>query len=471
MKRHVLQLLFWGLCWSFSKGMASTFLSVGDPIYDSLLYLESQGCIFTGLLTMHPLSRTEVLRLLEEARLYCRVSDELIEEQMHRIASYLSYEPSLSYFRPFDAIRISLQFLPQFYKSGWPLADRGGFALKEGVNWYSIWIFRKEGPTFSFYLAPGIEKSYIKNNKFFLYEGYLSIKRKNWLFLGGRLGQRWGPGVSSTLLLSDAAAPLDLIFMGNDRPWITPMGLMRFSFWISRLSSQRWIKRPLIWGSRIVFKPSPNLEIGLSRTALLGGKGRSEGFSAWWRSFLGINENVKDPAVKEPGDQRLGIDFKLTQKYFGWPFQFYFELGREHLVDNILHKWACLIGLYFPSLKPLKNFSVRLEYSRTPKNWNVHHIYRSGYTYKGDPLGHYLFKKGSYRWLQLKYQVPEKHLELLLTAADFKNELRGDHYEVKLELRRFWAHFWGSFRLHYIFFQKPASKTVFWAGLNLNYNF
>jgi len=53
---------------------------------------------------------------------------------------------------------------------------------------------------------------------------------------------------------------------------------------------------------RIDFKPHPYVEIGLQRTAILGGSGRPSGFDAWWHSLTGSGENK----AGEAGDQKAG---------------------------------------------------------------------------------------------------------------------------------------------------------------------
>jgi hypothetical protein len=162
---------------------------------------------------------------------------------------------------------------------------------------------------------------------------------------------------------------------------------------------------------RLNFKPHPYLEIGLQRTALLGGKGRSESLSTWWKSFTGKGENI--PGV-EAGDQRAGFDIKLTLPFKWQPLQVYAEAAGEDEAGGLPYKWAYLAGIYLPRILSFERISLRGEYATThvegaPNVWYTHGIYTDGYKYKGRIIGHHMGTDSKDIFLEVSYLIPERN--------------------------------------------------------------
>ncbi len=454
-----------------SRGaFSATFLPVESPLYQSLAFLEAQGCLKSAILTVKPLSRAEVLRLREEALFSCPRTSAFFEH-LRRLSTLFEYSPRLSYLRPLDRLGGELfltdlddqRFAKRFY-------NRAGEAVKDGLNYRFFWETRAEGEKFSFFLRPTWEDTG-NGKKFFFPEAYLVVSGKRLSFLYGRLSQWWGPGAGADLILTNNPYPFDLYLVTNEKPAIIGGWLWRFVFFVSRLERHRAVSRPYFWGARLVTKPRPFLEIGLSRSALLGGAGRSSNLKTWLKSFLGKGENVGRGKPSEPGDQRFAVDLKLTAAPFGQPLQAYLEVGREHLVERILYEWAFILGLYLPSCGPWENLSLRLEYTHTPHNWGVHYLYRSGYTYRGWGVGHHLFRKGHDWWGQLIYQVLPLHAELELNFERLKSELTGREARFGLGLRRFTSRGFLEFKGEYFHFRPRMGdeEEGFFAGLSFSF--
>ena len=195
-------------------------------------------------------------------------------------------------------------------------------------------------------------------------------------------------------------------------PWILEyLGLFRFTVFTTRLEEERDVPEPYLWGMRLNFKPHPYFEIGLQRTALLGGEGRSEDLETWWRSFTARGEN--EPAI-EAGDQRAGFDLKLTLPLKWQPLQLYAEAAGEDEAGGLPYKWAYLTGIYLPRILNFERIGFRAEYATThvsgsPNVWYNHHIYHSGYTYKGRIIGHHMGTDSRDIFMETSYLFPERN--------------------------------------------------------------
>ncbi len=464
---RIIIFIYLGLIVIGRAGFAATFIPVGSPLYQSFSFLEAAGCLKSALLSLRPLSRLEALRLKEEAQLVCPLKGPVYQEHLKRIAQILEYTPHLSYWRPVD--EISGHFLsvdlddPKFKKRFY---HRAGEALKHGLNYRFSLTSRAEGEKVSFLIKASLEET--GNGKRFFYpEFYFNFSGRHISLLIGRLSQKWGPG-EEDLILSDTPYPFDLLWLTNETPWLWGGWLVRGAFFVTKLEDNRAIPEPYLWGARLVLKPRPWLEMGLSRSALLGGEGRPKGLKTWLKSFLGKGENLGNPE-SELGDQRFSLDFKITKKAKGVPFQFYVEIGREHLVEKILYEWGYLIGLYLPTLGPNACLSFRLEYTHTPSNWGVHYLYQSGYTYRGFPIGHHLFKKGHNWWGKLTYQLLPLRAEFSLNFETSESQVLGEEERYGFNLTFFSKK--GPFSLkgeRFYFRTAERRETGFWGGVTFS---
>ncbi|MEI8355911.1 MAG: capsule assembly Wzi family protein [Deltaproteobacteria bacterium] len=274
--------------------------------------------------------------------------------------------------------------------------------------------------------------------------------------MAGKDSQWWGPGYHGSILLSNNSEPLEFVRLTNPEPVVLPwifkyIGPIRAAFFAGRLEKNRSdFSEPILWGLNVNFKPVSYLELGLERTAIMGGKGRSESLATWWRSFTGVGENDG----RESGDQRAGYYAKLTLPFKWQPVQFYVEADGEDQRNSFPSKWAYLAGIYLPKIAGLERFDLRGEFSTNhigeyPNVWYSHHIYTQGYTYKGRIIGHHMGSDskdifveasylipGSYGRISLSYDREEHNTSLAVREKKDEIELKGIIQLVKgLELK------------------------------------
>jgi len=306
----------------------------------------------------------------------------------------------VDYFRPVEEVRVSYLFLDgendvhndrgREYREGHntrlSVSSRFGWKVFSGyVRWEGRRLEEDDGRREV--TAARVE------------EGHLRLSAGKWYLEAGRESLWWGPGRHGALLLSDNARPFDLVRFGNEEPVLLPgflsrLGPVRIEAFLTRLEEDRDISRPFLAGGRASICPLPWLELGVSRTAMFGGEGRSVTWTTIRDAVTGHGENKPG----DPGNQLAAIDWRLSVPWKAQPFEFYGEFGGEDEAGGFFCRKAYLLGFYLPRLGPSPAFDFRVEYADTyldghhdhPRIWYTHGTYSSGYTYERRVIGHHM---------------------------------------------------------------------------------
>ncbi|GMT47683.1 MAG: membrane protein [bacterium] len=433
--------------------VASTNVPVGDDTYDVLLRLEAEGVIQSGLLSTGPLSRKEVSRLIVEAERNSEGKSLFIQRLVQSLEKRFRDERggtkhmNIEYIKPLDRV-----YARYIYSDSDPqevIYNNDGDTYKKGSNARVGLTSRADFGWVSFFVNP--EARYSDSGS----ETDIIMKRDYGVlsFLGlelelGKDSQWWGPGRHGSILLSNNPEPMNIIKITNPHPVLLPwifryLGPFNFTVFATELSKDRVVPKPYLWGMRLDFKPIPYFEIGLQRTALLGGEGRSEDLKTWWDSFSGIGENpandlAGDPNDIEAGDQRVGCDIKLTLPLKWQPLQIYADAAGEDEAGGLPTKWAYIGGIYLPRIAGLERIGFRAEYANTylkdlPNVWYNHDIYRTGYRYKGRIIGHHMGTDSRDLFFEVSYLVPEMNGWIKLSYDKEQHSLSSSIHPTKVE--------------------------------------
>jgi len=386
---------------------AGTYLSLEDETYDLLQRLEAEGVIESGLLSTRPLSYKEVLRLISEAESNAKGKGPFIQEIIKSLKEkFKNEDTSVGYIKPLDTLYI--RFIYSNSRTQLLNYNMEGDSYKKGLNERVGFILRSDLGWFSFYANPELRHSE-KDNKIVFRKIYGVFNLSGWELTVGKDSQWWGPGYHGAILLTNNAEPFTMIRITNSEPVILPwklryLGPFRFTFFVTKLEKERTVPEPYLWGMRFNFKPHPYVEVGLSRTALLGGRGRPEDLKTWWKSFIGKGEHEIGSGA---GDQRAGGDIKITLPLKIQPIQLYAETAGENSAGLVPVKLAYLVGLYLPRILSFENLSFRLEYATTyVSERNRHKACYTAYTYKGKIIGHHLGTDSDDFFFELSYTMP-----------------------------------------------------------------
>src|SRR5258708_20920210 len=166
-------------------------------------------------------------------------------------------------------------------------------------------------------------------NRVDLLEGYVGMQLNNWQITFGKQSLWWGADQSGPMLFSNNAAPILMLQVNRVKPFELPsvlsvLGGIRVDYLIGRLTGYHWVfgansgfvgswtqtlsDQPFIVGEKVSLKPTPNLELGISATALFGGPGVPATPHALLKAMFSTG-NAAPGTSGDPGDPRGGFDF------------------------------------------------------------------------------------------------------------------------------------------------------------------
>jgi hypothetical protein len=257
-------------------------------------------------------------------------------------------------------------------------------------------------------------------------EANASFTFSNNQFTVGRQSLWWGPAQSGATLFSNNAEPIDMIRYDRVRPFELPgflrvLGPIRAQVLLGRLSGTQFVQplnvlygssgvalkdQPFIHGEKISFKPTPNFEFSVSRTAIFGGTGTPVNFHTFLASvFSSGTQN----GGTDPGDRRQAVDASyripglrqcLTGYFDGFADDQPFPLA--YPTESV---W--LSGVFLRCVPHLPRLTMRVEGLLSPRRdlafpgffyFNVHYL--SGYTNNRQLIGSWIGREaqGEQAW-------------------------------------------------------------------------
>ncbi len=430
-----------------ASNATTTYIPVGDEIYPLLDRLEAQGVITSGLLNTRPINRAEAERLLREAETSDAAEQPFVREMIASLrrrlgpstadSSKTGYGASL-YIRYIntDTALPTLQF------------NNDGDKPSKGANYRTGMDLRIEnaGP-----LAIDVNPEYRTRSEpedeEVIHHGYAVIGLSKIDMALGKDAQWWGPGRHGAILLTNNAEPFTMVRFTNPEPIVLPwilkhLGDFRFAFFATKLERDRNdISEPYLWGMRFDFKPIPNVEVGLQRTAILGGRnGRKDDLATWGKSIFPFGRADNTGTLADPGDQRAGFDLTWTIPAKLQTVQLYLEGDGEDMHIAWPNLWAWVGGVYLPRIASLDRLDFRFEFGTTmgrrlnPVVWYGHWLYTDGYTYNDRIIGHHIGTDSRDLYFEFSYHLPEHDARFFLAYDQEGHHMReGDFKEIDHE--------------------------------------
>jgi hypothetical protein len=223
-------------------------------------------------------------------------------------------------------------------------------------------------------------------------DAYVALNLSDWQLSYGNQSLWWGPSQGGPMMFSDNAAPIRMFRVDRVTPFKLPsifglLGPMRVEAFIGQYSGYEFVDapsglvgqygqalnpQPIVHGERISFKPTSNLELGLSRTTDYGGPGYPLTLRSFLRSVFSTG-NALAGNPNKPGARRSGVDFSYRIPGARDGMTFYAEGLAEHdeitpILGPDVAAW--LAGLYLPRLLRISKLDFRVEggYTDPPKS-------------------------------------------------------------------------------------------------------
>ncbi|HEY1261909.1 MAG TPA: capsule assembly Wzi family protein [Terriglobales bacterium] len=440
------------------RTQASPDVPVDSWVYPALQRLAALGYVQNHFLGQRPWTRMQCANLLEEAAARIPEDGEAAEIYAALRAEFFMEEDG--------AVKPNLR-LDSIYTritgiSGPPLADSYNFAstivnddgrpFQQGVNSYTGASASGSAGPLAFYVraeyqhapsapafplqvreavagqlglpVPG-DAPFSEINRGRILEGYVSLAFRDLQFSFGKQSLWWGPTQSGPLNWSTNAEPITMLRVATIKPFKLPsilawLGPVETESFIGQVQGHHFILRPdeslasgplhpqpFIHGEKISFKPTPNLELGFSRTVMFAGEGHPFTTHSFLKSFFSVGTDYSGP-VNDAGDRHSGFDFSYRLPYLRKWATLYADSFCEDDVLSLSAPQRCAWspGLYLPQIPKIPRLDLRLEgvytdvsgFPAAGVNY-TNNTYRSGYTNHGNILGSWVGRDG--RGLQL----------------------------------------------------------------------
>ncbi|MGA7218565.1 MAG: capsule assembly Wzi family protein [Candidatus Sulfotelmatobacter sp.] len=262
-------------------------------------------------------------------------------------------------------------------------------------------------------------------NRIDLLEGYAGIQLDNWQITFGKQSLWWGADSSGPMLFSNNAEPIVMLQINRVKPWQLPsvlgaLGPIRVDYLVGRLTGYHWVvtgnnfvgswtqtlsDQPFIVGEKISLRPTSNLELGFSLTALFGGPGVPATLHKLLQAGFSTG-NGAPGSSSDPGDRRGGFDFAYRVPGLRDWLTFYADAFTDDEPNPWLawNKTALTSGLYLSRVPGVPKLSLRADgvYTDPPGGGaTVEHgffysndRFKSGYTNDGNLIGSWIGRQG-----------------------------------------------------------------------------
>ncbi|MEY2686063.1 MAG: hypothetical protein RL375_261 [Pseudomonadota bacterium] len=162
----------------------------------------------------------------------------------------------------------------------------------------------------------------------------------------------WSPGWRSSLILGNNAPALSGVSLQraaggvSPSPWLSWLGPWNLEAFVAQQEGDAAPAYAWLVGQRLTLRPWTGVELGLSRTAQWGGRGRDQSASSFLHMLTGTGTNADTQAQQatDPGNQLAGFDLRARCPA-GWNCAGYLQLIGEDMAGITPSRFLSLYGL------------------------------------------------------------------------------------------------------------------------------
>jgi hypothetical protein len=400
--------------WS-SSNAGSTYVPLDSWIYPALERLFAAGYIRSQFLGLRPWTRTAASDMLSEAEQRMSQDDRVSTELQSVYSSLrLEFADEARLGADFDnnAIRLESVYSRSMEIAGQPINDSYHFGqtiindygrpYQQGFNQVVGFSARAEQGRFSYYFrgeyqhAPGAPAYSLpvrqviaqadnnpvqpgvpvpETNTFRVLDGYAGVTLSSNFISVGKQSIWWSPDQGSAMIMGNNSVPFYMARINRVTPFKFPwifkyLGPFRYDAYFGQLVNHAFPPRVYMHGEKISLKPTENLELGFSRTAVFAGQGVSPlTFGVFWRSLTSATSSTNpgaDPRLS-PGARHGQFDFSYRVPWLRKWVTVYSD-GLVH--DDISpidapRRAAWSPGVYVSHFPKLPKLDLRVEATNT----------------------------------------------------------------------------------------------------------
>ena len=261
-------------------------------------------------------------------------------------------------------------------------------------------------------------------DQFELLDTYVGMRLGDFDVTFGKQSLWWGPGTLGGMLISDNINPMPMLKVNQVEPIVLPgflerLGPVRVQAFLGRLADYGDPPAPYIHGEKIMLKPTPNLEIGFSRTTIAFGQGIPLTFGNMFATYFSVSDIccVANPQ-NFPGKRQGGLDFSYRLPHLRKWLTIYDDSFTADDVSPVVNPGRAFHnpGIYLSQVPHLRKFDFRFELANT--QWSrempyVSFFYKDGYTSNGFLIGNTVGRHGNTFDASTTYwQSPRKKVEV-----------------------------------------------------------
>ncbi|HMD87424.1 MAG TPA: capsule assembly Wzi family protein [Terriglobia bacterium] len=238
-----------------------------------------------------------------------------------------------------------------------------------------------------------------------LLDTYVGMRLGHFDVTIGKQSQWWGPGTMGGMLFSDNSDPVPMLKVNQVEPTLLPgilehLGPVRVQAFMGRLSGNQYPRGPYIHGEKILFKPTPNLEVGISRTTEAFGQGIPFTFRNLFATYFSVTDIccVANPQ-DYPGKRQGGLDFSYRLPHLRQWVTLYSDNFSEDDINPVVNPSRAMFnpGIYLSQVPHLRKLDFRFELANTHHHEEAYtsFFYKQAYTNKGFLIGNAVGRRGS----------------------------------------------------------------------------
>lgn len=432
-----------------AERMSSTYIELDSWIYPAVERLAALNVIDSTFAGIRPWTRMAVYAMVSRAEeppqgTEARILLNALRSEFHREAELRGGEQNqaISIDRVYTRTQyISGPSLNDGFHFGQTIVDDFGRPFGEGLQQITGFESRAEAGRFSFFvrgeyqhappvpgystqvnqtlakidLLPGESFNGVpEQNVFRLLDTYASFNLLSNEISVGKQTYWWGPDDSTSLMLSDNAAPFYGIRLNRTFPLYVPLfsklfGTVRYDNFFGRLYGNRYPPDPFTFGQKLILQPTKNLEIGFSRSSIFAGKGLEPlTLGTFWKTATSASSgtNVGFNPRFTPGTRHANFDIRYRLPFLrNWVTAYIDSFVHDDISPaDAPNRAAVMPGIYVSHLPGLPKMDLHVEGGTTDTfptqvlGGNFYYyegLYQDSYTINRNLLGSWIGREGT----------------------------------------------------------------------------